>query len=472
MNLWDTISRWRAIPAGLVLAALLLAGCKGYPTQAEKEARRREQAVAADYRPGGQRPALPILTPDSSLSNYLAFAMLNQPRVEAAFQDWAASLERITQARSLPDPQFTFQMDIQNIVTSVMPGLMGSVPWPDKLRIGAQIASAETQARFFAFQSAVLKSAFEVKRAYYQLFFLADKLRVDRDTLRLLGELETLARAQNEVGKATLQDVLRAQIEQDRLNAEIANLNDSRDSLMAQFKGALGLGPGDPEPPLPGQFESTPLELSADRLIETALERNTRLKAMEADVRAAEAAIHLAQKGGSPDFSLGLMADVKMKPVLYRPLGTVSIPIWRDKIAAQIAEAGANQRSAEARLSDAQVQLVVDVAERTYLYREATRNLALLDDLLLPKARKSIEVARSGYLAGRIDFLNLTDAERTLLGFELERVETATRREVILAELSLIIQGMPPDGAAMGSPGDGGNPVNPSAARGASKGGM
>ena len=451
MNPGRTVDRRSWVPGALLLAALALAGCKGLPTKGEKEARQQTQAVAADYRPHGHKPALPVLTADSSLSNYLAFAMLNQPKVEAAYYDWLASTERITQARSLPDPQFTFQMDIQNIVTSIMPGVMGSIPWPDKLRVGAQIASAESQARYFTFQSTVLASAFAVKRAYYQLYFLAEKIRVNQDTLDLLSGLEKLARAQNEVGQATLQDVLRAQIEQDRLKTEIANLQDSRNSLLAQFKAALGLRADDPTPPLPGRFESTPLDLSADKLFETALARNTRLRAMEADVRAAEASIILAQKAGRPDFNLGLMADVKMNPTLYRPLGTISLPIWRDKIAAQIAEAQANKRSAEARLSDEQIALALDFAERSYLYREATRNLALLNDQLLPKARQSLEVARSGYLGGQIDFLNLTDTERTLLGFELDKVEAATQREVVLAELSLIIQGMPPAGAPMGS---------------------
>ena len=61
--------------------------------------------------------SLPELTADSSLSNYLAFALLNSPAVEAAYYDWAASVENITVARSLPDPQITFQADIMDIVT-------------------------------------------------------------------------------------------------------------------------------------------------------------------------------------------------------------------------------------------------------------------------------------------------------------------------------------------------------------------
>src|SRR5262249_8833611 len=154
--------------------------------------------------------------------------------------------------------------------------------------------------------------------------------------------LEKLARAQNEVGKVTLQDVLRAQIEQDRLKNEIANLEDSRDSLLTQFKGALGLRADEPTPPLPGRFESTPMDLTADKLLEAALPENTLLKSTAADVRAAEASIRLAYKARMPDTTVGLMADAKMSPALYRPWGTVSLPLWRDKLAAQVAEAQAN----------------------------------------------------------------------------------------------------------------------------------
>jgi outer membrane protein, heavy metal efflux system len=447
------------------LFVVLLAGCKGRVQPAERAARQDLAAVSGRFRPEGRKPSLPVLTTNSNLGDFLTFALLNQPSVEAAYYEWAASVERITSARSAPDPQLTFQMDIQNAVTSIMPGLMANFPWLGKLRLGAEVASAESQAKSYTFQAAVLKSAFDVKRAYYQLYFLAEKIRVNRENLDLLGGLERLARAQNEVGKVTLQDVLRAQIEQARLQTEIASLEDSRSPLLAQFKAALGLKPDEPTPPMPARFEATPLDLTSDQLFETAMAQNTRLKALEAEVRAAEASIQLARKARWPDFSLGLMGDVKMNPTLYRPLGTLSLPIWRDKIAAQIAEAQASKRVAEARLSDEQITLAVDFAGRSYLYREATRNLALLDEQLLPKGRQSLEVARSGYLAGQIDFFNLTDTQRTLLGFELDRVEAAAQREITLAELSLMIVGMPPSNSAMGAKAAGLSRGNPSAPR-------
>jgi outer membrane protein, heavy metal efflux system len=439
----------------LLISLLLLAGCRGRPIKGEKEARAQVQAVAGHYRPEGHKPEMPELTSESSLSNFLTYALLNQPQVEAAYYDWLGSVERITVERSLPDPQLTFQMDIQQVVTSLMPGLMMSFPGMGKLRAAGSVAAAESQAKYYAFRSASLQSAYAVERAYYQLYFLEEKIRVNRENLSLLADLARLAQAQNEVGKVTLQDVLRAQIEHDRVETEIANLQDSRQPLLAQFKAALGLGSSDPAPPVPQRFESAPLELTSDKVLEAALAQNIRLKGMEAEVRAAEASIALAYKARMPDASVGLMADARMSPTLYRPWGTVSIPLWRDKLKAEVAQAQANKRAGEARLSAEQIALAVAVAEKAFFYRQASRNLELLQKQLLPKQRQSLDLARSGYLSGQIGFQNLSEADQALLRFGLDEVDARTQRELALAELSLIVQGMPPGAAATETAGTG-----------------
>jgi outer membrane protein TolC len=434
-------------------AAVMLAGCKGISTQGERQAQASLQSVGEAYRPEGQRPALPTLQTNAGLSNFLHFAMLNQPQVEAAYFDWAASVRRITVERSLPDPRLTFQSDIADMVMSAVPGLMMEFPGPGKLKAAANVATAESDTRYFLFESAVLQTAFALKKAYYQLHFLDAKVNVNRQTLALVADLEKLARTQNEIGKVTLQDVLRAQIEQDRLTTEIANLEDSHHPLLAQFKAALGLAAEQPNPPVPAQFESTPLDLSFDQLFASALARNPRLKAMEAEVRRADASLRLAYKARVPDFNVGVEVDAKASPVFVTPQLGVTLPIWRDKIAAEIAGAQAGQRAAQARLSAEQIALAVEFAEKSFMFRESSRNLALLQERLLPKARQSVEVARAAYVSGQLDFLNLIDAQRTLLGFQLSEVEARTQRELALAELSLLILGRPPTGAPVLNPG-------------------
>ncbi|MEN9575266.1 MAG: hypothetical protein RL514_3121 [Verrucomicrobiota bacterium] len=426
---------------------LLLAGCSSVPTPVERSAQQQLESVTISYRPGDARPPLPVLKAESPLSDFLTHAMFTQSQVEAAYYDWAASVRRITVERSLPDPRLTFSADIQDVVMGLMPGLMMDFPGLGKLRAAANVAAAESDVKYFAFESAVLRTAFNLKKPYYQLHFLDAKIAVNQEMLRLLADVEKLSRARNEVGAVTLQDALRAQIEQERLANEIANLQDSRNPLLAQFKGALGLKAEDATPPLPTKLETTPLDLKSDRLLTDALARNPRLKAMEAEVRRADASIRLAYKARVPDFSLGLEANPLVSPTIFTPQAGITLPIWRDKIGAQIAAAQADKQAAAARFSAEQIMVAVEFAEKSFMFREASRNLELLNDRLLPKARQSLDVARSSYGSGKLDFINLLDAQRTLLDFRLAEVEARIQRELAVAELSLVILGTPPAGA-------------------------
>jgi outer membrane protein TolC len=168
---------------------------------------------------------------------------------------------------------------------------------------------------------------------------------------------------------------------------------------------------------------------------------------MKEDVLRAEASLGLARKSGVPDFSLGLEVDFKGDPTMFRPSAGMTLPIWRDKIAAEIAGAQASKRAAEARLSAEQVQIAAELASMLFMLREAVRNDALLANKLVPKAKQSLDAARAGYVNGRAGFLDVIDAQRTLLEFELMGIEARTQRELALASLSLAIAGIPPPGA-------------------------
>src|SRR5688572_22854401 len=117
-------TRFRCVPRrsraalGAGLAVLTLGGCQGVPSQGEREAQQDAAAIGRVYRPDEQRPALPTLSSDSELGEFLRFALLNQPTIEAAYYDWAASVQRITIERSLPDPRLTFESDIADMVMS------------------------------------------------------------------------------------------------------------------------------------------------------------------------------------------------------------------------------------------------------------------------------------------------------------------------------------------------------------------
>lgn len=425
---------------------LVLAGCRGIPAPAEKQARHDFGAVASQYHPGNQAASLPELTADSSLSNFVEYALLNSPTVEAAFYDWSASVENITVTRSLPDPQLTFQSYIQNVLTSLMPGFAWNFPGPGKLKARAGEAAAESQSKYFAFESTVLQTVFNVKRAYYQLDLLNEQLRLKREALSLLQKRESVLRAQSTTDAATLPDVFRVQADLDRASSELANLEDSRQSFLENFKAALGLGPKQPDPPTPAHFDTSHEKIDAKELLQVAFERNPQLAAMEAEVRAAEAGIAVAYKQRMPDFNVGLSAEV-YRPPFYWPQAGMTVPVWRDKVAAEIAGAKADELAAQSRLKAAEIDLVVSFAEKSFACRETSRNLALIENQLIPQARQSLETVQAGYRAGAVNFSDLTDAELTLVALQGEAAETRSDREIAFADLSLMVAGLPPANA-------------------------
>jgi outer membrane protein TolC len=330
-----------------------------------------------------------------------------------------------------------------------MPGFLQQFPGPGKLKARTRAAVTESGGKYFAFESAVLQAAFNLKRAYYRLGLLDEQLRLKRETLAVLENQERAVRAKNATGTASLSESLRAQSELDRARTDIASLEDSRRPMRENFKAALGLTPPQPAPPAPAHFETSGENPDADELLRFALEHNPQLAAMEADVRAAEAGIAVAYQERVPDFSLGLMADVKASPTMFRPLAGMTLPIWRDKLAAEVAQAQANELAAKSRLKAGQIDLAVNFAEKSFAYRETSRNVALTENELIPKARQSVETVRAGYRTGTMDFSAMTDAERMLLDLQLGAIQARTDRELALAELSLTVAGVPPANAPL-----------------------
>lgn len=105
-----------------LLVVLGLTGCRGTVAPVERAAREKLAVTTRAYRPAGQIPPGPVLSTNSTLADLTTYALRHHPQVAAAYADWVGAVNEITVARSLPDPQLTFEMDIADAVTSVMPG--------------------------------------------------------------------------------------------------------------------------------------------------------------------------------------------------------------------------------------------------------------------------------------------------------------------------------------------------------------
>jgi outer membrane protein TolC len=74
-----------------------------------------------------------------------------------------------------------------------------------------------------------------------------------------------------------------------------------------------------------------------------------------------------------------------------------------------------------------------------YRYRDAERKINLYGDTLIPQINQSLNVAQQSYEAGETDFLDLIDAQRQLLTFQLEYERAQVDREQRLAEIEKLV---------------------------------
>ena len=134
----------------------------------------------------------------NELDQYLELAANNNPEVKAAFNQYLATLEKVPQVGSLPDPQATFGAFIKpmellggNQVGNVQ--IMQMFPWFGTLRTSREEASMMANAKYDAFNSTKAVLFYQVKAGWYQLMRYDKEIELARENIELLESLEKLA---------------------------------------------------------------------------------------------------------------------------------------------------------------------------------------------------------------------------------------------------------------------------------------
>jgi outer membrane protein TolC len=396
---------------------------------------------------------LPVLTEDSALSDYLAYAALNNPGLEAAFNRWKAALERVPQVRSLPDPRFNYAYFIREVETRVGPqqhklGVAQAFPWFGKLELRGDVALEAANAERQRYEAAKLKLFYRVKRAYYECYYVGRAIAITDENVQLLRYLEAVARTKYKAGAPTHAAVIKVQVELGKLEDQLRALRDVIGPVVAELNAALNRR-SDAAQPLPAAIPEEEVEFTDQQLYSSLKERNPELKTIDSVAAKEKAAADLARKDYFPDITVGLdyvdtdsalmpgTEDSGKDPVVG--MISVNLPIWRDKYRAAEREARARYDASLKERSDRENSLMATLEMALYGFRDAERKIDLYRDTLLPKAKQSLKVTQQAYEAGTADFLDLIDAQRALLEFELSYERALANRAQRLAEIEMLV---------------------------------
>lgn len=373
------------------------------------------------------------------------------PRLEAARQMATAAEARIGPARTLPDPQLQFGLMNRNL-----PGFglqdplgMNQVQVMQMLPIAGQLGWAGRVARAQAGATAARASelSWELRAraamAFYELYQIDRSVEVAVTTQGLLRDIGSTARTMYSVGQGRQADVLRAQVEVDRMTEELARMRAMRAAAAARLNALLD-HPSDtpvPSPVLP-RF---PLNLTPpDSLELLALTGRPMLTAGKLEVEAAVAAHRRARKEIWPDLQLGAIYGQRpMADGTDRMLSVMvgfSVPIWAGRRQLKMRqETEAMRRVAEAELGAMRAETRGRLGELLASLRRTRDLRALYQGTILPQALATVTSTLSAYRVGEVDLPMLLDAQMTVNRYRQQVFQLEAEEGIALAELEMLL---------------------------------
>ncbi len=415
-----------------------------------------------------EAPAASLPT-DRALAGLVRESLSARPELAQSAAIVHAQGERSAQADALPDPML--QVGIQNDgFSSIEVGRMETsfvsvmasqtLPWPGKRGLRRQLAELGTSQAQHALTRLRLSTEAEVRRAYWRLLLVRDRLVLLEQLAALWQKSAEVARVRYETSGGAQSDVLRAQLEIARLDqrrvglegeerAQIQSLNRLRARPLAEpIVTSAHIG----DLPSLARFDSFFSE-------ERSLRQSPELASARLGVTRSQRSVALAEKSYSPDLTVsgGIMYRGALPPMWLLTVGG-PLPVFGGRSRA-VAENKAWGSAAQHEVAAIEQMLRWRTAERRNAFLALRKMVDIYQQGLLIQSQATAESTLAQYQVGKTSFASVLDANAGFIADQEGYVGTVAAAYEVLtaeAELSLAPSAMPsiaaPSGAMSASP--------------------
>ncbi len=312
-----------------------------------------------------------------------------------------------------------------------------------RLRRASEAARAEILASEEARHAVVMTLVSDVATAYLQLRELDLELETTRRNVESRRRSLELVRDRFEGGLSSALDLRQAEAELASTAAQIPDLERQITQTENQLSVLLGRNPGGISRGRPLTGQTFPPTVPAG-LPSALLGRRPDIRRAEETLVATNARIGVARAAFFPQISLtGLfgvesvaLSDLFTGPSRVWQFGpSVTLPVFnagRNRVNLELAEA--QQREALIRYEQAIQQAFREVEDALVAHRKAREALAD-QDAAVRASREALAIAELRYTAGRTAYLDVLDAQRTLLAAELAQSRTLRAQLVAVVKL-------------------------------------
>ena len=371
----------------------------------------------------------------TAVDRLVAYALANNPEIQAARFHAQSRRARVPQARSLPDPSLVTTVFLEEVQTAAGPqqvamSLSQKFPWFGKRAARSRVAYYDAMAAYARLASTELEVVEQVKRAYFDLYFAQNAIAETRRLEQPLEDVIAVARSQYETsaGKVGLESVFQAEVELAKLTTDLVRLEEGRRQARARLAGVMHL-PSRTDVEAIDTVDRREVEQEVETLVGMADSYQPAFEASRREVARDRAALYLARREYWPDVTASLnwyeMGDGGLSPVAngrdaYAIGVGVNLPICRQRLDAAVREAENRLRATARRFDALRDQFRTEIETLHAQFREHHRTLQILEADVLPRAEETLRLTLESYRAGRADFQQLMDVYRTLLRYRVD----------------------------------------------------
>ena len=379
------------------------------------------------------------------LEDLLRIAELNNPEVRATRNNVGAAAGRVWQAELYPNPSLEFEAEgipadevglghSENKVAIVQPLILGG-------RRSAAISAATStrDARSLLVQSKLREVQSELHRIHSELVYLKQAIALHSEVAEMAQETLRIARSRSDAKAAPESEAIKAQIDVHELELSRRRLDRLLTASSEQLTSLLG-GVQVPLETIGGRLPRELPELDIHRLQVAVREKHPAVLAAEKQVESANHHIDKAKAERIPDIDVRLAygRDAAAGDDFLEAGIGIPLPLFnrnQGRILESRHLASKAKRDAESLVNNLLSELAMSHAS----YMAARDEVQTLRGQIVPAAERAFHQAKEGYQAGKIGFLDLLDAQRTLARGQLSLLESVKDMNVSRAKLWKIV---------------------------------
>ncbi len=360
---------------------------------------------------------------DPQLAALVEEALRVNPDVLAASEGLSAARQRPAQARALSNPMVSAgytndgwrpTLGSRDMTTLA---IMGSqeLPYPGKRRLRGEIAESETREIEQRLERVKLGVAASVRRSHAGLLLARELLVLAGQRQDAWEQIEEIVRARYALGQGTQQDVVKAQVEVSRSGLLMIERGADEMMRMAELNGLLARPADQPLDTAGSRLSMVPVTETLEAAIERLSALSPEVKMTSLTEGRGSLEVDLARTSFKPDFNVqaAYMNRGGLDPMWQAAIG-VSLPLYRKRLRAQVAEAEFLRASARRTTESVRLVLRSRTQQRLIALSAAERSLFVFDERIIPQDRLAVDSALASYRSAQLPFVAVLESATAL----------------------------------------------------------